>query len=208
MLAIGTSCHFAAPQNLSPKRKGYLTSVRWVIADALAAVAAAASALSIVSNVERQIGQRQEFDISDALTLSDHWGEINLIPHEGHFVDGRIGAISLLQWCRMWKIYMYIKRFKNEVYALVNRPLVLWVVPHTPISQQLLMQASIGNRLITKRFDLAFEMQHAAFDISDHRIIGWATRQSSSNLCFEHLLPLLKNENMIWFRHDIPRMHA
>jgi hypothetical protein len=28
-------------------------------------------------------------------------------------------------------------------------------------------------------------------------------RQSSSNLLFEHLLPPLKIENVIWFWHDI-----
>ena len=37
---------------------------------------------------------------------------------------------------------------------------------------KLSMQASIRNRLITKPFDLFFEMQHAAFDIRHHRIIG------------------------------------
>jgi hypothetical protein len=37
---------------------------------------------------------------------------------------------------------------------------------------QALVQASIRNRLITKPFDLLFEMQHAALEIADHRIIG------------------------------------
>jgi uncharacterized membrane protein YjdF len=35
-----------------------------------------------------------------------------------------------------------------------------------------LMQASIRNRLIAKPFELFFEMQHAALEITDHRIIG------------------------------------
>jgi hypothetical protein len=34
------------------------------------------------------------------------------------------------------------------------------------------MQASIRNRLITKPFEFLFEMQHAALEISDHRITG------------------------------------
>lgn len=65
------------------------------------------------------------------------------------------------------------------------------------------MQASIRDRHITKPFEFFFEMQHAAFEISDHRIIGCAKRQSSINLRFEHLLPPFKIENIIWFWHDI-----
>jgi hypothetical protein len=34
------------------------------------------------------------------------------------------------------------------------------------------MQASIRNRFITKPFDLFLEMQHAALEIADHRIVG------------------------------------
>jgi len=34
------------------------------------------------------------------------------------------------------------------------------------------VQAPIRNRLITKPFDLLFEMQHTALEIADHRIIG------------------------------------
>ena len=53
------------------------------------------------------------------------------------------------------------------------------------------------NRLITKPFEFFSEMQHAALEISDHRIIVRAMRQSSSNLVFEHLLPAFKIENVI-----------
>ena len=35
-----------------------------------------------------------------------------------------------------------------------------------------LVQPSIRNRFITKPFDLLIEVQHAALDISDHRVIG------------------------------------
>ena len=38
----------------------------------------------------------------------------------------------------------------------------------------MLVQTSIHNRLITKPFDLFFEMQHAALEIGDHRVIGYA----------------------------------
>ena len=34
------------------------------------------------------------------------------------------------------------------------------------------MQASVRNRLITKPLEFFFEMQHAALEIADHRIIG------------------------------------
>jgi hypothetical protein len=34
------------------------------------------------------------------------------------------------------------------------------------------VQASIRNRLITKPFELFFEMQHTALEIGDHRIVG------------------------------------
>jgi hypothetical protein len=59
------------------------------------------------------------------------------------------------------------------------------------------VQASIRNRFITKLFDLFFEMQHAALDVGDHRIIGRVMQQSMSNLLFEHLLPPFKIENMV-----------
>jgi hypothetical protein len=59
------------------------------------------------------------------------------------------------------------------------------------------VEASIRNRLITEPFELLFEMQHSALEIADHRIIGCAMRQSSSNLLFEHLLPPFKIENVI-----------
>ena len=38
--------------------------------------------------------------------------------------------------------------------------------------KQELVQPSIRYRLVTKPFELFFEMQDAALDISDHRIIG------------------------------------
>jgi hypothetical protein len=40
------------------------------------------------------------------------------------------------------------------------------------------MQASIRNRFITKPFDLFLEMQHAALEIADHRIVGIRLEQS------------------------------
>jgi len=70
------------------------------------------------------------------------------------------------------------------------------------------VQASIGDHLITKPFDLFFEVQHAPLEIIDHWIIGCAMRQSSSNLLLEHLLPSFKIENMIWFRHEPYRIRA
>jgi hypothetical protein len=65
-----------------------------------------------------------------------------------------------------------------------------------------LVQASIRNCFITKPFDLCFEMQHAALEISGHWIIRWAMRQSTSNLVFKHLLPPFEIKNVIWFCHD------
>jgi hypothetical protein len=67
---------------------------------------------------------------------------------------------------------------------------------------QALVQTLIRERLITKPFDFFLEMQYAALDISDHRIIGRVMQQSASNLLFEHLLPPFKIKNVIWFRHD------
>jgi hypothetical protein len=67
------------------------------------------------------------------------------------------------------------------------------------------VQASIRNRLITKPFNLLFEMQYTTLEIADHWIIGRAMQQSSINLLLEHLLSSFKIEYVIQFCHDDPQ---
>jgi hypothetical protein len=70
------------------------------------------------------------------------------------------------------------------------------------------MQASVCYNLITKPFELLFEMQHAALEINDHQVISRAMKQSFGNLIFNGFLPPFQINNMVWFCHDIPRIHA
>jgi hypothetical protein len=43
----------------------------------------------VVAKSHPQIGQRHKLTISSVPVLSDHLGEINLIPQEGHFAECR-----------------------------------------------------------------------------------------------------------------------
>ena len=44
---------------------------------------------TVVAKSHPQIGQRHKLTISSVPVLSDHLGEINLIPQEGHFAECR-----------------------------------------------------------------------------------------------------------------------
>jgi hypothetical protein len=75
-------------------------------------------------------------------------------------------------------------------------------MPVAILSKNGLVQAYYFSRITTKPFELFFEMQHAALNISDHRITIRTIDQSIRNLVFECLLPPFKIRNEIWFRHE------
>ena len=52
-----------------------------------------------------------------------------------------------------------------------------------------------------KPIKLVFQMQHAALEISDHRVISRVIQQRFRNLVFESVLPQFKISNMVWFSH-------
>jgi hypothetical protein len=58
-----------------------------------------ATPFSAVAKSYPQIGQRHKLTVSSELTFSDHLGEINLIPKQGHIAECRSVAMSLLYLC-------------------------------------------------------------------------------------------------------------
>jgi hypothetical protein len=67
---------------------------------------------------------------------------------------------------------------------------------------------SVTKCFMTEPFDLISQMQLAALEINDHQVISRAMEQRFGNLIFEGFVPPFKNRGMVWFRHDIRRIHA
>jgi hypothetical protein len=65
------------------------------------------------------------------------------------------------------------------------------------------VQASVSNRFTTEPFEFVSEVQHAALEISDHRVTSRTIEQSIRNFVFEDFLPPFEIKNMVRFRHDI-----
>ncbi|MGZ5030733.1 MAG: hypothetical protein ACXV8I_09065 [Methylobacter sp.] len=59
---------------------------------------------------------------------------------------------------------------------------------------------------MAKLFQFVSEMQHTALEIKDHRVISSAMEQYFPNLVFQNFLPPFKNSNMVWFRHENPKL--
>jgi len=55
--------------------------------------------------------------------------------------------------------------------------------------------------MMTKPLKLILEMQHAALEVSDHRVIGWIVQQRFRNLVLESVLPAFKIGKLIRFPH-------
>jgi hypothetical protein len=70
------------------------------------------------------------------------------------------------------------------------------------------VQALVPNRFKMEPLEFVSEMQHAALEINDHQVISRAMKQSFGNLIFNGFLPPFQINNMVWFCHDIPRIHA
>jgi hypothetical protein len=96
-----------------------------------------------------------------------------------------------------------MRRISYEAFSLLRLVHFPWAYDFT-----LLVQASIGCRLMTKPLEFFSEMQHAAFEVSDHWITSRTIDQSICNLVFECLLPPFKIRNVIWFRHDSESLHG
>jgi hypothetical protein len=56
-------------------------------------------------------------------------------------------------------------------------------------------------RMMTEPLKFILEMQHAALEVGDHRVVGWIMKQRLRDLVLEAVLPAFKIGNMIRFPH-------
>jgi len=61
--------------------------------------------------------------------------------------------------------------------------------------------APTRKRMMTEPLEFILEMQHAALEVGDHRVVGWIMQQRFRNLVLETVLPAFKIRDMIRFPH-------